>query len=210
MEQTIPIDNQPIAAGFFDEGSWLSDYVTPSQPDILMLWNKLTQDIPAVEDKIVACWDWVAKQVKYKAFIKARITVEGKQSITDDFWQTPSMVTKTHVGNCANKAFLLTSLLRNGLSSEQVYCVLGNLLNGHEQGHAWVQVNLGKGEFVVESTRDDVPMLAVGQALRYQPVHYFNDQQILAVPGRTVIEPYSACYSSWLRDYLNWGYINER
>jgi transglutaminase-like putative cysteine protease len=210
MERTIPIDDQPIAATFFDEAHWLSDFVTPNQPDILTLWERITRGITNQNERIVAAWDWVANQVAYKPFIKASIQVEGVTSYQDDYWATPSQVTKIRVGNCANKAFLLTSLLRNELGPDQVYTVLGNLFNGHASGHAWVQVNTGNGEFVVEATRNDVPMLAVARADRYAPVHYFNDKTVLAVPGRTVMTPMAACYSEWLRDYLNFSYIQDQ
>jgi transglutaminase-like putative cysteine protease len=209
MEQTIPIDNQPIGAGFFEEGHWLSDYVTPDEPDILVLYRRITEGMDNSEDRIVACWDWVANKVRYKPHITAEIRVEGKASYQGDYWQSPSMVSKTQVGNCANKAFLLTSLLRNELSPAQVYCVLGNLYNGHVQGHAWVQINISGREYIVEATRNDVPMLDTNLAPRYESVHYFNDQQILAVPGRTVMTPFESCYSEWLKDYLNFNYINN-
>ena len=209
MEHTIPIDDQPISATFFNESHWLSDFVTPSQPDILVLWNNITRGIGSIEDKVVACWDWVANEVKYVPFVRATINIEGLSYNQDDFWQTPAMVSKTHIGNCANKAFLLTSLLRNGLSADQVHCVVGNLYNGHASGHAWVEVSMNGGAYIVEATRNDVPLVEVGKAQRYEAVHYFNDQNILAVPGRTVLVPFSACYSNWLRDYLAWGYINE-
>ena len=171
METAIPIDDQPVAATFFDEAHWLSDFVTPDQPDILTLWQQITRGITNQNDRIIAAWDWVANQVTYKPFIKASIQVEGVASYQEDYWQTPSQVTKTHVGNCANKAFLLASLLRNELGPEQVYTVLGNLYNGHASGHAWVQVNVGNGEFIVEATRNDVPMLPVSSAKRDEAVH---------------------------------------
>jgi transglutaminase-like putative cysteine protease len=208
MDPTVEIDDQPVASGFFGEGKWLSGYITPAEPDILMLWDQITSGLNSKEDKVVACWDYVAKQVKYINFVKAKLLIEGLHSYQDDFWQTPSMVTKTHIGNCANKAFLLTSLLRNELAPNEVYAVLGNLQNGSQEGHAWVQVNIGGSEYIVESTRDDVPMLPVQKASRYEPVHYFNDQVMLAVPGRTVMQPFGACYSNWLRDYLDWAYIS--
>jgi transglutaminase-like putative cysteine protease len=209
MESAIPIDNQPIAAGFFGEGRWLKDYVTPDEPDITMLWNSLTGNSIILHDKIMAAWDWVATQVAYKSFISAEIRVEGKESYQRDYWQSPAMCSKTHVGNCANKAFLLTSLLRNAMQPFEVYCVLGNLYNGHASGHAWVEVELGGQSWIVEATRADVSMVLASEAKRYEPVHYFNDQVVLAVPGRTVMTPFSACYSSWLHDYLDTAYINH-
>jgi transglutaminase-like putative cysteine protease len=209
MEQTIQIDDQPISAGFYGEGKWLSNYITPDEPDILTLWKEITQGIESQQDRIVAAWDWVANQVRYKPFISATISVEGKVSRQDDFWQTPAMCSRTHVGNCANKAFLLTSLLRNEFGPESVYTVLGNLYNGHPAGHAWVEVVVGGQEYIVEATRNDVPMSIATLTDRYEPVHYFNDSKVLAVPGRTVLTPFQACFSSWLKDYLDWNYIQN-
>jgi len=206
----IVINDQPIAAGFYGEGKWLSDYVTPGQPDIMTLYEQVTRGLSSIEDKLVACWDWVANEVKYKNFISAHINIEGKNSYQEDYWQTPSMCAKTHVGNCANKAFLLTSLVRNVLSPSEVYCVLGNLSNGHVSGHAWVEATLNGRDYILESTRDDVPLIEAVEGDRYEPVHYFNDVTVLAMPGRTVLTPFEACYSEWLRDYLNYAYINRR
>jgi len=70
-------------------------------------------------------------------------------------------------------------------------------------------VSLNSQEYIVESTRGDVPLLPVEEAQRYEPVHYFNDQKVMAVPGRTVMVPFGACYSDWLRDYVQWSYITH-
>jgi transglutaminase-like putative cysteine protease len=207
--RAIVINDQPVAAGLFGEGHWLSDYVTPEEPDIKVLFERITAQAHSTQEATIACWDWVANEVTYKPFISARIDVEGQTSETQDFWQTPSMCSHTHVGNCANKAFLLTSLVRNALSPEQVHCVLGNLYNGHAAGHAWVEARINGKNYILESTRNDVPLLEVSAAARYEPVHYFNEKTVWAIPGRTVLTPFQACYSSWLRDYLNWSYINK-
>jgi len=206
---TIKIDNQPVAPTFFGEGKWLTDYVTPEQPDVVMLYNDLTKGLDSDVDKIVACWDWVANQVRYKPFIAGTINIEGHISKQADYWQSPSMCIRTQVGNCANKTFLLVSLLRNALPPEQVHCVLGNLYNGHQIGHAWPEVTLGGRDYIVESTRGDVAMIEAGPADRYEPVHYFNERNVYAVPGRTLMTPFQACYSSWLKDYIDWNYVNN-
>ncbi len=203
-----PIDNQPVAATFFNEGRWLTEYITPDEPDIILLRRQLFEGLTTKEERALAAWDWVAKQVRYKPFIHAYINVEGKISSQDDYWQSPSMCSKTRVGNCVNKAFLLTSLLRGDFGENEVYCVLGNLYNGHAAGHAWVEAIINGYTYILESTRDDVPFLPIEKASRYEPVHYVNDKKVLAVPGRTVMTPFSACYSNWLRDYLHWAYIN--
>ena len=207
MLNAIKIDDQPISATFFGEGKWLSDFVTPNEPDVILLYRQIAADMSS-GDAIIACWNWVANQVKYKNFIQAAITVEGKTSYQDDFWQSPAVCSKTHVGNCANKAFLLTSLLRNTLPQNEVYCVLGNLYNGHGAGHAWVETVINGENYIVEATRNDVPMTRAIDTDRYEAVHYFNDKEMYAVPGKTVMTPFQACYSSWLKDYIDWSYIN--
>ncbi len=205
----VVIDNQPVAASFFNEGRWLTDFVTPEEPDIELLYREITKGLSSTVDKITACWEWVANQIKYKSFISAKINIEGRASSQDDYWQTPSMCARTTIGNCANKAFLLTSLVRNILSQDQAYCVLGNLYNGHQTGHAWCEISLQGKDYILESTRGDVPMIEAKAGDRYEPVHYFNDAVVLAMPGRTVMTPFSACYSDWLRDYIQWSYVNR-
>ena len=94
------------------------------------------------------------------------------------------------------------------MGPDQVHCVLGNLYNGHAAGHAWVEAVINGKPYILESTRNDVPMIQADTVERYEPVHYFNDQEGLVVPGRTVLTPFQACYSSWLKDYLDFAYIN--
>ena len=205
------IDDQPISASFFGEGKWLTDFIRPKSLEVQRLYAKLTDGIRDPEDRIVACWNWVASEVKYKEVIYARINVAGKISVQQDYWAEPGQTICTCVGNCANKAFLLTSLLRNEYPSDKVYCVLGNLYNGKPGGHAWVQVAYDGDEFVVEATRPDVqPLVRVSVATRYEPVHLFNDEVVTTVPGATALEPFTRCYSVWLRDYLDWAYIKGR
>lgn len=204
----IPIDDQPIEAGFFGAGSWLRNYITPDNPDIEILWKSVIQGATNPQERAISAWDWVANNVKYSPFIKATITIQGKASVQNDFWQMPSMCAHTGVGNCVNKAFLLTSLMRREWGPSDVYTVLGNLYNGHAAGHAWVEASINGQVWILESTRNDVPMLPVEKGKRYEAVHYVNDKVIYAVPGRTIMTPFHASYSNWLRDYLHWAYIN--
>ncbi len=211
MPRLIEIDDQPISATFFGEGRWLTDFVTPHALDIKQLHQELTKAAPTPEDRITALHNWVASKVTYKKFIRGRLWVEGKSSVQEDLWNLPSITARVKVGNCANKAFLMTSLLRQEFSSSQVHCVLGNLYNGKAGGHAWVQVQLGGQDYIIEATRADVsPLVPVSIASRYEAVHLFNDESAYAIEGRTVMEPMTACYSTWLSDYLNWAYIEDR
>jgi len=205
------IDDQPISATFFGEGKWLTDFITPKAIDVQELHDSLTQKAVALEDRIARLHQWVGNQVRYKRFIRGKMIIEGKTSVQNDLWNLPSVTARLRVGNCANKSFLLTSLLRNELSPSQVYCVLGNLYNGKAGGHAWVQVKYDDDEYIIESTRADVPLLVpVGAAPRYEAVHLFNDEEAYAIEGRTVMEPFTACFSTWLRDYLDWSYIESQ
>ncbi|KKM02755.1 hypothetical protein LCGC14_1781230, partial [marine sediment metagenome] len=119
------------------------------------------------------------------------------------------------IGNLGGGVAHLFALCRPGVPHVaggvviQVYCVLGNLYNGKPGGHAWVQVNLGQ-DYIIESTRADVASLVpVAAAERYEVVHLFNDKTVQVIKGVTVMEPFSACFSTWLKDYLDWGYIED-
>lgn len=206
----IPMDNQPISASFFGEGTWLNDFITPQALEVQKLYKKLTQDLSDVTEIVAACHRWVAGQVKYVKFVRGKIWIEGKSSEQSDLWSLPSITAKIQVGNCANKAFLLTSLLRNAMPTSDVHCVLGNLYNGIGGGHAWTEISIDNVSFVVESTQPSAPpLISCIQATRYEPVHYFNDRELFTVPGKTVMTPMTACYSQWLKSYLDWAYIES-
>jgi hypothetical protein len=207
----IPIDDQPIAATFFGEGRWLTDFITPDALEVQNLYKEITEGIANPLDRITACWEWVANQVKYVKFVRGKLTINGKTSWQNDYWQMPEMAIITRVGNCANKSFLLCSLLRNTLSPDQVYCVLGNLYNGKPGGHSWCVVKLNGNDLISESTTPTAPPLVPASAAeRYEAVHYFNDSEVYAVEGKTQLVPMAECFSTWLSDYLNWAYIESR
>ena len=210
-EDLVSIDDQPIAAAFFGEGKWLTDFVTPDSLEVQELHAKLTSGIDTLEDKLIACWRWVAEEVKYVRFVKGKLWVSGHTSFQEDLWQMPGQVIRTRVGNCANKAYLLGSLLRNELSEDKLHCVLGNLHNGKSGGHVWIQLNLGGQDYIMESTRSDIPpFVPVVATERYEAIHLFNDKNVYTIPGKTVLTAFTACYSEWLSDYLDFAYIEGR
>ncbi len=213
MDNLVAMDNQPISASFFDEGKWLSEFVTPGNLEVQRAFSGITAGIASQRDRIIALWQWVAHEVRYKSFIGGRVSIEGRESAKSDIWNEPGLTARVRVGNCANKAFLLTSLLRNQLSDSEVHCVMGNLTepSGEKAGHAWVKVQMPDGEFIMESTRADIePFICLECDSRYEAVHVFNDKEMFAVPGRTVMTPFAACYSPWLKDYLDWEFIKGR
>lgn len=207
----IAVDDQPIEAGFFGEVRRLTDWITPEALEVQNLYKQLTAGISDTLSRITACWKWVAGQVKYVNFVKGKLWINGKVSAQDDLWTMPETTIRTRVGNCAVKSFLLTSLLRNELPPDQVYCALGNLYNEDPGGHAWLNVRLDGEEYTMESTTDKVPPLIPSHLTdRYEPVHFFNDEQVLAIEGRTQMVPFTEAYSTWLHDYLSWAYIEGR
>lgn len=211
MEGIINIDDQPISATFFGEGKWLSEFITPDALEVQKLYKGITENIGSTEEKVKACQRWVASEITYEEFITAKIQIGNKGFVQRDLWMNPSLTRRVGVGNCANKAFLLTSLLRNLLPVKDVYAVLGNLYDGETGGHAWVQAKLNERQFILETTRPDVPSLVLASAAtRYEPVHYFNDREAFAIEGRTVMEPFKSFYSTWLKDYLDMAYIEGR
>jgi hypothetical protein len=210
-EIAVPIDDQPVDATFFGEVRRLTAFITPNALEVQELYNQITKNLDNSIDKITACWKWVATQVKYVKFVNGKLWIGSALSLQKDLWTLPETTINTRVGNCAVKSFLLASLLRNELPPDQVYCVLGNLYNGKPGGHAWVGINWPDGEYVVESTMATAPaMVPINSARRYEAVHYFNDEQVLAVEGRTVMTPFTACFSTWLSDYLHWAYMESK
>jgi len=204
----ITMDDQPISATFFKEGRWLTEFVTPDAMEIQELYRELTKEYPDRVDRIKVIHDWVSREITYKPYIKATLRVEGISSSNSDVWLRPSLTRRIKVGNCANKSFLLASLLRNELDPGEVHVVLGNLHNGKVGGHAWCQVKIDEQAYIVESTCPDLPALVhAAIATRYEPVHFFNDKTAYAIEGKTVLEPFSRVYSTWLKDYLDFAYI---
>lgn len=217
MAQLIAIDDQPISATFFDEGKFLTEFITPGNLEVQELHKDIVRGLSGIESKLTALHGWVGSNIRYTRFVRAKMWVAnteliGKSSTQNDCWVPPSLTRRIGIGNCATKSFLLASLVRNELPENSIYCVLGNLYNGKPGGHAWVQVRLDGREYIMESTRPDVPaLIPVSEATkRYEAVHLFNDKETYAIEGRTVLEPFTACFSTWLKDYLDWSYIEGR
>jgi hypothetical protein len=209
--EALKIDDQPVNSAFFGQGDWLSDFITPEALEVRALYEELTADVPELSDKIVACWHWVASEVKYTPFVEGQIRIGSYVSNQKDLWQYPSMVIKTRIGNCANKTFLLTSLLRNVMDHTSVFAVLGNLHQPGEGGHAWVEATINGTDYILETTRADMtPFTNKVRAEIYEDVMYFNDRNTYAVEQRTLLQPFCAVYVDWLKDYLDWNYIETR
>lgn len=205
IERAIACDNQPISgATLFSESRYLTSWVTPDNLEIEQKYKALTDNLP-LRDKIIACWGYVAKKLRYKPFITARVSVDGRTFTQSDVWLDPAQVIQANIGNCYNRSILLASLLRQFLSPDKVYVVLGNINNG---GHAWVLARLDQ-DYILETTSPNLSSCFVPaqSADIYDPVVFFNDREVRYFPEKKIHEPFAAIRDStcvrWLEDYLD-------
>ncbi|HEC62027.1 MAG TPA: hypothetical protein ENI27_07205, partial [bacterium] len=121
----VAMNDQPIDATWFREGRWLTEFVTPDAMEVEELYKELVAGIDDKIERITAIHEWVGREVKYKPFIKSTLIIEGRMSTNRDCWLRPSITRRVKIGNCANKAFLVVSLLRQEISPGDVHVVLG-------------------------------------------------------------------------------------
>ena len=149
-EAAVGMDNQPISAGFFHEGRWLTDFITPDELEVTNLYNTITKGLTG-DDRLIACWHWVANQVEYHPNIKATIQVMGKRSTQNDYWMLADLTIKTKVGNCAVKAITAYFPVAQRSSAGS-----GLLRAGEFDDHGSARriclgiIDLGGSEFVME------------------------------------------------------------
>jgi len=198
-------DNQPIQASILKERRLLTSWITPDSLEVQNKYDQLTSGLSSVEDKVKSCLRF-ASDIPYVQFVKVSANVAGKTFVQPDAWLSPSEAIFSPRLNCANKTFLLTSLLRQELPAENVWACLGNLNSDHQDGHGWTYIRLSK-DYILETTNPGVrdkliPIETVGNL--YEDVIYFNDVEVKAVPEKQVREPFSSCYRClpFLQDYL--------
>ena len=197
-DSLIPVNPQPISAQF-GQGRWMNEWIQPGNLDVQEKYAELVKGMSS-GDMIHRCLNYVTS-IPYKAFISGRLQIEGRIFTQDDLWMEPDTTMLAGVANCANKTFLLTSLLRNYLDAHQVYAVLGNIHTNNIGGHAWVEVNR---TMLLESTQPRItaPLDKAAVADIYEPVVYFNDVETYYVEGHTELRPISDVAVVWLQDYL--------
>lgn len=100
---------------------------------------------------------------------------------TLDFWNYPSETIRDMVGDCEDTSFLLTSILRNKLSENDVYATVGTF-DGF--GHSWVTIrNIFNEDKILETTGDNVLEVFQSDNINspYKPIIHFNDKQVLII-----------------------------
>lgn len=204
----VKADNQAITARF-SEAVWITDFITPSNPEVVMLYDKLTHGVNSTHDRILALWQYVAN-IPYREFVGARISINGRSSYQKDTWLYPAEVIRlAPIANCANKSFLLTSLILNELPEQQVKCVLGHLRLDGIGAHAWVEIELDGSDYILEGTQPSIQkaIIPLSVASAYEPVIYFSNEGVYTLGngddiGKIIEERFGFCAIPFLREYL--------
>ena len=172
-------DNQPINARFGDS-VWLTSFITPRNPDVRLKYLEVTNGLVSSNDRIAALWRYVA-EFKYKAVIPSTLSTAGRTFRQDDTWFFPAEAMLLKNLNCANRAFLLTSLLKNELPVQaQVYCVMGQLSNNGAGSHAWVEAQIDGRLYILEATITDKAKAILPAACldMYKAEVYFDEDMV--------------------------------
>lgn len=210
LDYAIQCPDQPIggehgSATLFGEPKWLAEWVTPRDLSVQEKYEQLTSGLSSPEEKIIACLRYVC-DFPYTRFIRVETRVDGITFVQRDAWLEPSQAMQTPKINCANRSFILASLLRQEMPPEDVWVVMGNLNVDGQDGHAWDMVRLYGKQYMLEPTnaRVKASLIPIDLASGYEDVLYFNDYEVKAIPERKVREPFSACYYClpFLSDYV--------
>ena len=132
----------------------LKSFIQPFDPLVMEIASILNTS----SDPISAAQDFVHRVVQY-------------ERENGEMWRYPRellMLEPSH-GDCDDMAILLCSILRSYIPANDVYVVVGDMLNGKDTGHAWV---LAHGE-IIESTASSSQKINKD---RYRPEVLFNDK----------------------------------
>lgn len=204
----VKTDNQPITSRF-GEAVWITDFITPENPDVVLKYQELTEGLFLPFDRVIALWDYVAL-LPYKPEIRARLTVEGRSRSQKDAWLYPAEVIRFEKLNCVNRSFLLTSLLKNEFPSENgVYCVMGFVNIDGIGGHAWVQFPYQGQDYVLETTQPNITkaLIPLSRLKAYESKVYISDENVYTVDAATdaaevLNARFGVCAVEFLREYL--------
>lgn len=211
-DELIELSVQPISARFGDCKD-VKEFVQPNSFMVVQIIESLDiNKLPSEDEKILKCWDWVVREIKYPLDRKTfALTVYGKTIRSDDYFLEPGETIAFKVGKCDATSNLLVSMLRNFMPADRVYVVLGDLHNNGVGGHAWVLVDRmadrTSKSFYLETTLSKLPGQPWAKAEQsqavYHPVLYYNDKQIFAEPNETMCAlPFDNCKVRWLSDYF--------
>ena len=207
MNRLEAVDDQAIDSRF-GESVWLTSFITPQNPDIMLKYQALTEGLLSQRDRIVSLWEYVAN-IPYREIIRSKLVVNGRVISQKDTWFYPAETMKTGVANCANKSFLLASLLLNELPESKVSCVMGRVTIDGIGAHAWVEVECSGKDYLLETTLPQLEeaLIPTSLATAYEPVLCFSDKRVYGMlVGETVESIINArfgfCPIPFLQQYL--------
>lgn len=203
-----PADNQPISARW-GGADWITDFCTPKNPTVQLQYRALTNGLSKDEDIINSVWYYISHQ-PYVPLMKSTLNSVGESKTNKDTWFFPSEAIVLAKGNCANKSFVTASILKNHFPTlGQVYVVVGDLHMGQVGAHAWVELNLPGGSYILETTQP-----AAGKALfpkaradAYEAKAYFDEQHVYTVKPQDSVNKifeahFGVCAIPFLKDYI--------
>jgi len=179
-------DRYLVRVRFFGEERDIREFVQPWSSPVADVAERLPPD---KDQAIFAAWEYVHQHVVYplvepsdyryqEAFLRdaggikvfePRVALMSETRY--DFFQMPSETLAEGAGDCEDSSLLLTSILRNRLSSEEVFVTIG-MWQGF--GHAWVTVVRNGKHYIVETTRAPTKPLKL-EGPPYVPYIRFND-----------------------------------
>jgi len=193
-------DDQPINASMLGEDRFITSWVTPESLAIKQAHKAITNGIDDYRQRIEALWRFV-RDIPYVQFVSSRVSIGGRTIRQDDVWLDPAQALVAGQLNCFNKSALLASLIKQ--ETENVYVCLNNVTYDGVGGHAIVY--LPEGDFVMETTNPHIihPWERASDIDIYEPVIFFNDKEVRAVPGVDLEQPLGYCCVRWLEEYTN-------
>ncbi len=95
----LKAENQPIDARVGNDAAWITDFITPNNPDVILKYRELTRGVVTPGDTAVALWHYVSHQ-PYVPLISARMSADGKTFKQKDTWFYPAESVHLGFGNC--------------------------------------------------------------------------------------------------------------
>ncbi|MCK5235874.1 MAG: transglutaminase family protein [Deltaproteobacteria bacterium] len=137
--------------------------VQPEDPEI----QEIARVLIVAEDFVAACQDFVDSFTTYRQEV-------------GDYWAKPRELLEAEAGDCDDKAILLTSLLRNFIPAEEVFCAFGTWQqNGKAEGHMWTVIPGVNGEDqIIEATASS----SKATKGKYNLQAIFNDRYAFVYP----------------------------
>ena len=189
------MDRYLVKVRFFGEEHDIREFIQPWSAPVAEIAERLPED---KDQAILGAWEYIHRHVSYplvepsdyryqEAFLRSAGGVkvfEPRVALMSetlyDYFQLPAETVAAGVGDCEDTAGLLTSILRNRLSAEEIFATIGTWQGF---GHAWVTVAKNGKLYTVETTKAAAKPLKT-EAAPYIPYIRFNDQVFIEIrPG---------------------------